>query len=151
MRVRARVYLGALRAWLHSPASWRSERSPCGPPHSVSSRRRWWRGGSGCGGHTGTLWCARPARGRGRGRWTERERGVVCGRKERAIEMKPGHWMRGVDAFLPSPFGVRASQNDEVVLTVMRSMPACRPAERSKFPLSFTYCYLARKVNVASQ
>lgn len=34
---------------------------------------------------------------------------------------------------------------EDVILTVMRSMPAYRPAERSKFPLSFTYLYLVHR------
>lgn len=39
-------------------------------------------------------------------------------------------------------FPVRALLSRALTLTLMRSMPACRPAERSKFPLRLTYSYL---------
>lgn len=39
-------------------------------------------------------------------------------------------------------FQFRALLSVALTLTFIRSMPACRPAERSKFPLRFTYSYL---------
>lgn len=107
------VYLWPLLNLTRNPVSWLLARRQCVPQPCASwCCQRWWEG-TPCEGHRGK-WC--------------------CVDPEGAQSRQGGNNI--FQTFIT--FDVLNS----ATLTLTRSIPACRPAERWKFPSSFMYWYL---------